>query len=247
MADDRLPLFKTSRVFGAFRWAFMPFGLLAVLALGVHAAADLVDDRLLWLLVGLDARLDGLLGAHEETRAFVDRVGLHECTVAARWLTLAWELAVDLALGVPLLGYSEKAAHELRPGGARDVLRRLNERPTPLRLLRPVMTLLFALGGAEAVARLVEGTVFVASSRELLAAGNAALLARVLGAAAGVLVVWRFAWPSAVRALEHADQATEASAVRKGRVWTLGLWGTAVSLPLAVAAALAVPLRSLFT
>ena len=33
-----------SRFFGAFRWAFMPLGLFALVAVGVHAAADVVDD-----------------------------------------------------------------------------------------------------------------------------------------------------------------------------------------------------------
>lgn len=255
MARHRLPLETVSRVLGAFRWVFMPVGLVAVVALGVHAAADLVDDRLLWGLVQLDGAFDSLVGGFELTRGVVDAIGLRECTVLARALALVWELAVDVSLGLPLLGYAEKkvAVRGLvsplgpPPVTVANVLRRLNEKPTPLRLARPLVTLVFSLAGAEAVARLCEGTLFVALSRDLLPAGVAQPVARFAALAAALLVLSRFMLTATLRALEHADASTEASAKRRGRVWSLGLVGTVLAVPLAVVAVLAIPLRSLWS
>ena len=60
MATPSAPaLTRISSFFGYFRWLFMPLGLMALVAVGVHAAADTVDDRLLWLVQGLDAWMDG--------------------------------------------------------------------------------------------------------------------------------------------------------------------------------------------
>src|SRR4051812_50196572 len=61
---------------GAFRWAFMPLGLLALIALGVHAAADVVDDRLLWCVDQLDAVFDAVVGHFTLTESWVHWIDL---------------------------------------------------------------------------------------------------------------------------------------------------------------------------
>ena len=56
----------------------MPLGLMALIAVGVHAAADTVDDRLLWLVQGLDAWLDGYFAQVEMLQSWVDKFGSRE-------------------------------------------------------------------------------------------------------------------------------------------------------------------------
>ncbi len=224
-----------SRFFGAFRWAFMPLGLFALIAVGVHAAADVVDDRLLRGVEWLDALLDGLLAQSEHTAAFVNRVDSRERTLIARGLALAWELSVDFFVAVPALGYGEVDATEkkfsLSKETWRTLLLRLNRQPTPMRLTRPLVTTAFVLAGAYAVSRLVESTLFVGLVGDVAPAEVAGPIARVLAALAMALVVFSHGWRAVLRALQHAD----AACVKAKHPWVVGLWGSALALPLALA------------
>jgi hypothetical protein len=230
-----------SGFFGFFRGAFMPVGLFALVAIGVHAAADVVDDQVLRLVDALDAWADALLASREATAAWVDRVGPLERTVVARALALSWELAVDLLVVLPQLGYGEQAEEERRFTLTRDtwrtLLARLNRAPTPMRLVRPAVTAVFAGGGAYAVARLVESTLFVALQADVAPPAVAEVVARSLGWLALALVLGRLGWRAVLRALEHADAACEARVKLARSPWPVGLWGSALSLPLAVALA----------
>lgn len=109
---------------GRHRRFFLPLGVLALLALGVHAAADLFAD---WAFLALDlfdrgledlyARVaGGLLGAGQaQILWFQDLVDLRDKEVLARWMALLVELAIDLRLGVAAWAAAEfraPAAHE---------------------------------------------------------------------------------------------------------------------------------------
>lgn len=239
MATASTPLGHTSRFVGNFRFVFMPLGLLALLAVGIHAAADLVDDSLLRLIDQLDVWLDAVWAQSPRTQQWVDAVGSAQRTVIARGLTLTWELVVDAFIALPMLGYRE--ADEAQPKfGARrdtwrDVLRRVVRQPTPLKVLRPMITLTFGLAGAYSVSKLVESSLFVGLQGDVTSVAVAQLLARMAGAVAMILTVASGSWRAALKALHSADAATLAAQKTGTSVWALGLWGTALSLPMAVA------------
>jgi hypothetical protein len=224
-----------SRFFGAFRWAFMPLGLFALICVGIHAAADIVDDKLLRAVEWLDVSLDGLLAQSETTAAWVNRIDSRERTLIARALALAWELAVAFFVALPALGYDELDETERRFVFQREtwrtLLQRVNRQPTPMRVGRPLVTLVFVVGGAYFVSKLVESTLFVGLVGDVAPAEVAAPLARVLAGLAMALVLFSHGWRAVLRALQHADAACVAST----RPWTTGLWGTVLSFPLAVA------------
>lgn len=239
---------SVSRLLGSFRWAFMPLGLFALVAVGIHAAADVVDDKVLRLVEWLDVLLDGLLAQREGTSGWVNRIDSRERTLIARALALAWELGVDFFIALPALGYAEEDVTERRSGFLaretwRTLLARSSRQPTPMRLVRPFVTAVFALGGASGVSRLVESTLFVELVGHAAAADVAGPLARAVAAAATVVVLLTQGWRAVLRALQYADAACQASP----RPWTTGLWGSVLAFPLAVALLLeAEALLSLF-
>ena len=177
------------------RWIFLPLGLCALAAVGAHAAADVVGDRVLWVVDRVDAFFDALWSSWSFTAPLVDLVGLTQRTWFARAVALAWELAADALVAVPLLGYDErKAAREWKLGC--DLLLRIR---SPLVAVRPAAALLVSLAGAFSVARMVQGSLQLALHLSWFAQ-----LARAatLVCLAVVLV------PRAVfRSLEHARSA----------------------------------------
>ncbi|MBU8897690.1 hypothetical protein KRR26_18905 [Corallococcus sp. M34] len=237
-------LSDVSSLLGGLRWVFMPLGLLALVAVGVHAAADTLDDRLLWAVDRADAAFDHVVGRWDATAFLVDWVSLAQRTRIARALALAWELSADLLLALPALGYRERApatgaeawraalGQEASPSW-RALWRRCLRQPTPMRWIRPLATAAVALAGACAVARLVQGTVYL-SWRELMGDGAANVAARGLavGALGGVLT--SLGWRAVLRNLQHADAVCAAESGR--RAWTRGLFGCALVVPLAIAA-----------
>jgi hypothetical protein len=123
------PIDSLSRFLSHLRWLYMPVGLFALVAVGVHAGASVTHDG---VLVGLDW-LDGVsdramtvlltaVGAlfHAEP-ATIDRwvfnavslVDMHEREVAASWLAVVLELTTDLVLALPALGYRERRTEEV--------------------------------------------------------------------------------------------------------------------------------------
>ena len=225
-------LSSVSRFFGAFRWLFMPLGLFALVAVGIHAAADVVDDRLLRAVEGLDAFFDAILAKTDATAAWVNRIDSRERTLIARALALTWELLADFLLAVPLLAYDEPEHGErLR---LRALLTRLNQQPTPMRVIRPLVTTAFVLAGAYSMSRLVESTAFVGLVGDVATAEVASVIARVMGGTAMTVVVFSHCWRAVVRSLEHADAVCAKS---RHPNWS-GLWGTVIGAPLALGLAL---------
>jgi hypothetical protein len=177
------------------RWIFLPLGLCALCAVGAHAAADVVGDRVLWVVDRVDALFDALWSSWSVTAPLVDLVGLTQRTWFARAVALAWELAADALIAVPLLGYDERdGTREWQLG--RALLRKTR---SPLILVRPVAALLVSLAGAFSIARMVQGSLQLALHLSWLAQlARAATLA-----ALAVLLVPRVVF----RSLEHARSA----------------------------------------
>lgn len=226
---------SVSRFFGAFRWAFMPLGLFALIAVGVHAAADVVDDRLLRGVEWLDAWLDTLLAGSEHTAAWVNRIDSRERTMIARGIALAWELGVDFFIALPALGYDELDEKDRKFAMIKETWRtliaRVNKQPTPMRLVRPLVTTIFVFGGAYAVSKLVESTLFVGLVGDVAPADVAAPIARILAGTAMTIVVFSQGWRAVLRSLQHAD----ATCLESTHPWTAGLWGSVLAVPLAFA------------
>ena len=224
-----------SRFFGAFRWAFMPLGLFALIAVGVHAAADVVDDKLLRAVEWLDVFFDGILAQSETTAAWVNKIDSRERTLIARGLALAWELSVDAFIALPALGYDELDEKDrkfsLIKETWRTLLSRFNKQPTPMRVIRPLVTAIFVFGGAYGVSRLVESTLFVGLVGDVAPADVAAPLARIFAGTAMTIVLFSHAWRAVLRALQHAD----ATCLESRHPYMAGLWGSVLSVPLAVA------------
>jgi hypothetical protein len=177
------------------RWIFLPLGLCALVAVGAHAAADVVGDQVLWLVDRVDALFDAIWSAWSFTAPLVEVVGLTQRTWFARAIALSWELAADALIAVPLLGYDERdAAREWKL--ARVLLRRMR---SPLRLVRPAATLLVAVAGAFSIARTVQGSLQLTLHVSWLAwLARAATLLALL-----ILIVPR----AVVRSLDHARTA----------------------------------------
>jgi hypothetical protein len=240
-------LARVSALLAAFRWLFMPLGLWAALAVGIHGAAYLIDDRILWGIEQLDAGLDAFWSRFEFTQAWVDAIGLRECTFVARAITLLWELFVGVALGLPMLGYRELTAFQARARPWRDVFRRLKRQPTPMRMLRPVLTGIFATFGAVVIARMLDGALFLAVRASIAPDVLAGPLARVAALSAFALVFFAFGTRAVMRALQHADQLAQQPHRTRAGVWLEGTWGSLLALPLGLAAvADAAALISLF-
>jgi hypothetical protein len=150
---------------GRIRWIFLPLGLGALVAVGAHASADVVGDRLLWLVDRVDSFFDAIWSSWSFTAPLVEVIGLTQRTWFARAVALCWELAADALIAIPLLGYEEReAAREWQLG--RDMLRRIR---SPLLLVRPAATLLVGIAGAFSVARMVQGSVQLATHLSWLA------------------------------------------------------------------------------
>jgi len=177
---------------GRIRWIFLPLGLCALVAVGAHAAADVVGDRVLWVVDRVDALFDAVWSSWSFTAPLVEVVGLTQRTWFARAVALLWELAADALIAVPLLGYEQRD-----PAGEWKLARELLQRTrSPLRLVRPAATLLVAIAGACSVARTVQGSLHLA-----LHVGWLASLARA-GTLVGLLVL--LAPRAAFRSLELA-------------------------------------------
>lgn len=247
-------LLKVSELLGAVRWAFMPLGLFSLLAVGVHAAADGLDDQILVAVETWDAWMDGLLGALSWTDSWVDVVGVSERSVVARSVALVWELLADAVLALPAFGYVESAtasspaliAAPKRPTHWAAIKAQLLKPFTLMRVLRPLSAAVLCLAGACAVGRMVQGRLYLAW-RELVGEDLASGAARMIAIAALLAVLATLGWRVVLRNLESADIAWEVGPQVKWRRWTVGFVGSLLVVPLAGVAWLsATPVLSFF-
>jgi len=228
-----------ARIADRLRWLFLPAALCALVAVGVHAAADVVGEVILRGVDAFDAAFDSVAGRFEFTAPLVDLVGPSQRVNFARAVAFAWELASDALIALPMLRYVEQADEVMR---FRQLARQAAARPTTLRLALPLATASVALAGSCAVGRLLEGTMHFgfrgAAGRASDAVASACALLAVLGLVAFV------AWRAVVHALVRADALSEVIPRGRARAFTTGLWKAALLLPLALAALRASPLLS---
>jgi hypothetical protein len=227
----------------------MPLGLCCLSAVGVHAAADTIDDRILWLVDHADALMDSAFASWRVTEPLVNLVGIEQRTLFARMVTFIWELAVGALIAIPALGYAEEKAPRLsatsRPRAFRALIMRAVREPTQVRLLRPLMTFAFVIAGACAIARMVQSALFLWLRRGPGGAEWAEPFARLLAIAVLVLVV-AFGLRAVSRSLQQADAMSGASGGLLARL-RIGLIGSVLILPMALAAFLyASPVQSFF-
>jgi hypothetical protein len=221
------------------RWLFLPLALCALVAVGVHAAADVVGEAILRMVDAADSVFDAVAGRWRLTAPLVELVGPSQRAWFARAVALVWELAGDGLLALPMLGYEEGPDEVAR---FRLLARKAMSRPTTLRVVRPLATAAVALAGSCAIGRLLQGTLHLGLRGALgsLAGtiGSGCALAAVLGLVAFI------AWRAVVHALVHADELSDRKVPSRLRALIEGLPGAALLLPLALAALAAAPLLS---
>ncbi|HYV68401.1 MAG TPA: hypothetical protein VE964_19335, partial [Myxococcales bacterium] len=171
-----------ARLADRLRWFFLPVALCALVAVGVHTAADVVGEAILRMVDAVDAAFDSLAARWSFTAPLVDLVGPSQRIFFARGAALLWELAADALLALPMLGYDERADEVQR---FRHLAAKAWARPTTLRVAFPLATGAVALAGSCAVGRLLEGTLHFGLPRALGSAADwlahAVALAAVLG------------------------------------------------------------------
>ena len=232
------------RFFGALRWVTIPLGLMALLAVGVHAAADTIDDRILWIVDQVDAFFDSWFARWPATASWVNWVEPHEATLVARAVTFVLEVITDVVIAIPALGYYEEDASvrgraRLAPQRQQswaEVFRRTLKKPTLLRWTRPAATLCFALVGAGSLARMVQGQVYLSIQRTTGNGDALTTVARLASLAALVLVLGTLGWRAVLRSAQYADEQSEALCRTKVRALRVGLVRTVLIAPLAFAA-----------
>lgn len=221
-----------SKGLGLFRGFYVPVGLFALLAVGVHGAADVLDDHVLRGVERLDAWLDGLWAMQAFTEGWVARVDSLERTWVARAIAFSWEIAVDLTVALPCLNYFEEDRSAVSHSQWRPLLARLNQKPTLLRVVRPLVAGIFAVTGAWAISRSVESALYERLQRIAAVHAGAPQAAHLVALVAFALVLGSLAWRCVGFALVHADAASQ----KRPGVLRAGLVGALLALPLAVAA-----------
>lgn len=228
------------------RGLFFPFGLFAVLAVGLHAGADRVDDHLALAFGWVDGVLDAaaawgvealleLFGASAgQTEAVTfwlqDLVNAEAEEDAARACALVLELWADLLVARAVFG-GWRAQVPLRALG-----RSLLAAPTVRRLFFPLAALLAAAAGVVSVAREVQVGVFGALTGAA-AADWSAPLAQAAGALALVLVGGRLGAGAVYATWRWADaRGRRELTAGVARARTAGIAGASVLLFLAVLA-----------
>ncbi|MEQ8280838.1 MAG: hypothetical protein RMA76_35685 [Deltaproteobacteria bacterium] len=236
---------RLSMTLGLFRGLFLPVGLFAVVAIGIHAGSDRVDDLSFVLFNFFDARLDDLLawliqnvyGALDvsvsttaaHTFKAIDFIDLEVKAWAARWTALLVELGADLIFAIPIFRHRTDDVPIL------DNLRKLYLDFTVLRLVAPLAALLASISGVVIVAQKVQvGTHEAVKSLPYLSLG-AGRVAAVVGIVALVLVTWRLATNVVKSAAAWADRRAEADRaasipMRHRRM--RGVWTALVILPI---------------
>ena len=228
-----------ARLADRLRWFFVPLALCALVAVGVHTAADELGERILRLVDATDAAFDAIAARWTLTAPLVDLVGPSQRVFFARAIALLWELAADALIALPMLGYDERADEVKR---FRELARKVAARPTTLRILRPFATGCVALAGSCSVGRLLEGTLHLGASGLVGSAADA--LARGCALLAMLGLVGFIAWRAVVHALVRADARSDRIPRRRALALTVGLPGALLLLPLAIAALRAAPLLS---
>jgi hypothetical protein len=144
----------------------VPLGLFALIAVGLHAGADVLDDHALVALDLIDGLVDrvgsallgwamGMVGAEPGlierwTFAFAELIDLDTRDWLAKVVALGFELAGDVVLAVPLFWHR----HRDRPWA--ELGRNLVRDPTVLRVVAPLSGFCAAWAGVLVIAKEVQ-------------------------------------------------------------------------------------------
>ncbi len=251
---------RASRLLAGWRWLFMPMGLFALIAVGVHSGADVLNNTILRLLDALSgvlvgavaALLDGLCGllrlgperADAWTEAFGDLVGLPQRAALAKVVAFLLELGVDFLVALPALGYRERSPlnqrlKALQPKAFRrfsTLVAATVADPTVLRVAAPLATLSVVIAGSSVVAREVQASVF--GTLHGLSTGLASSAGRITAFAALVATLVSLGGRAVARSVEYAHVRGEEdrSAVRPARRRVRGVATALFAVPVGLAA-----------
>ncbi len=158
------------------------YGLAAfsLVCMGVHAAADSVDDRIAAGVESIDGAIDGLLARFDLTRPLVDVVGARGITTFARGAAFIWELIVDFLVGLSVFAFEKKKqTRDSFSAIAKEIVRQTQGLQAHgarriAMLVRPSLGACFVLAGSAAVGRIVQGGVTL-RLQSLLGSGAPAL------------------------------------------------------------------------
>ena len=240
-------LARLSAFVGRFRAFFVPFGLFAILAIGIHSGSDHIDDlNYAWLNL-IDSVFDELLaaiirpvweffGASDVTTQAaifwaVDLVDLELKDQFARLVALIVELLADVMLALPVFLYREREI------SIRGTIRKTMKDPTILRVVAPISGALASVAGVMIITREIQ----VATNAELLSIRAASTFAGWVASAAGllalVLVTWRLGWVVTVAAIRWAESRAlvdERNQVPKKQRRLRGWFTALIALPISV-------------
>ncbi|MCK6544845.1 hypothetical protein L6R52_03185 [Myxococcota bacterium] len=255
------PISRVSYLLGHVRGLFLPFGLFALVAVGVHVGCDRLDDQAFVALSALDAIVDAALAATVRaigdlfsaspasieawTYRAVDLVDVDAKQWLARWIAVGLELFTDLVLALPVFLHRELPA-SARALGA--LVKKSLADPTVLRVAAPIASACACVAGAFAVSReaqvlahsAISGVAVMSEHRDL-----ATLSASITGYLALCVVLWRLGAVVVLGALTYADKkaARDALDVVGSRKRRLRGWVTAlVALPITITAVVATPI-----
>lgn len=216
---------------GHFSWAYLPIGLFALIAVGIHAGADAIDDRVLWGVDRLDALWDAFFSQWTFTEPLVDWLGLEGRSRFARGVAFCWELGGDLVLAVPALAYGDE------PVPTRS-FRSWLRRPSVARLVYPVATVALVLAGAASISQMVQVALFHSLSQGVVGPSAGLVVARAVSLAMLFVILTTMGWRALVGSLLRAEALERRRQDRFWRALTVGSWGALVVVPLALAALL---------
>ena len=226
---------ETTRFLGAHRRLFVPLGVLALVALGVHAAADHLDDWVFRLLDAADRGTEALYGRYADALlsepaarklAFDALVTLADKERWAKWIALGVELLIDLRLFIGVLGAfpedelayvvgGSSLLHRLAAVFGRPLARlkivaghlaRYLMRPTVEKLYLPVAVTLAVAAGCLAL-EVAADNAFFALGQLLPASWHAAgLFSPWPARIAAVVVAWRLGLPAITGSLARGEE-----------------------------------------
>lgn len=210
-------LTKLSKTIGLFRGLFLPFGLFAIVAVGIHAGSDCVDNHAFSLYNFFDARFDELLTwlivrvygfmdvgvqlTATHTFKAVDFIDLDVKDAAARWTALLVELGADLIFAFPIFRH--------RPDGTPlvEFARRTYQDPTVLRVAAPLGAIFASIAGVLVIAREIQvATHGMLAGQPVQISQFGTQAAAIAGIIALVLVTWRLGGNALGAAARWADR-----------------------------------------
>ncbi len=215
----------TFTMLSAFGRLLVPLGVFAVLAVGLHAGADRLDDALLVALGALDTQVDfygakflrwlftalevGQVSRDRWVLGFVDAIGLETLESMARILALGMELFADLVFGLALV----VPRRGTRP--VKDVLRSMVKEPTLFRWAAPLTAALASLAGVLTIATHLQVLTYALVQDLSQLPRLAELSASILGGLVLVLTLWRLVVQAGLGAVHWADRVAARDETRE--------------------------------